>query len=484
MKKALAKALQTIEMLVEECKKKKTARLPTTVELAKKAGVSVPTMTKALRIAVHQKAIKTSPKSGITVNPGADFRPPRREENRPPLPKWQSLIKEIEKEIIPRLTSVSPLLPSSKELSHRFGVAHVTLQKALGKLVRIGRLQRYKKGYRIHSQFPVPGKKKIIAVLPFNLTASHVTTEPVFYELLHILETICIFNNLYLDFLVSDAGGVVDNRSSASIHKHSDEILGFIVFSQINEHCPLFNVLNSSGKPVAILNSDNPNCRLPFGGSSRFKVFTVGLSVNSGSKAAFFLKDHGHSRIAYLSIFHDFPWSQSRLKGISYIYDRLGHGYSVTPFCTPTPDFDALREKPDGWLTKKNKDEPIGYRSNRYTFQKPVEKICRRALEHKEITAWIAANDYIALDAIDYLKKREIAVPEDISIIGFDDCFESLNYQLTTYNFNSPALMHAMYNFIADSQKSDKIPKQTSLVDCMGYIVERRTAIARSDPSK
>jgi DNA-binding LacI/PurR family transcriptional regulator len=108
-------------------------------------------------------------------------------------------------------------------------------------------------------------------------------------------------------------------------------------------------------------------------------------------------------------------------------------------------------------------------------LRKPIEDLCRKALEHKEITAWITANDYLALNCIDCLKKYGIAVPGDISIIGFDDCFEATNYNLTTCNFDTYTLLHSMYDYLSTYQQSSYLPKQTALDTCEGYIVERKT---------
>jgi DNA-binding LacI/PurR family transcriptional regulator len=219
------------------------------------------------------------------------------------------------------------------------------------------------------------------------------------------------------------------------------------------------------------------NCKIPFLGSGRFRVFQIGMSANYGSKAAYYLKDRGHKHIAYLSIWHEMPWSQVRLEGIFNVYDQLGTDYSVTPVCTSAQDYYKTHKRLDTLLMKENEIDPfhIGYISNRSVIRRPIEELCVKALEHREITAWIGANDFLALNGIDYLKKRGIEIPGDISIIGFDDCFEAINYHLTTYNFNSHALIHAMYNFLLTSQRARLVQKQSELEICDGYIVERKT---------
>jgi DNA-binding LacI/PurR family transcriptional regulator len=54
------------------------------------------------------------------------------------------------------------------------------------------------------------------------------------------------------------------------------------------------------------------------------------------------------------------------------------------------------------------------------------------------VTAVVAANDQCALGAIAGLRRRGVTVPEDVSVVGFDDIPESEFFQppLTTVHFD------------------------------------------------
>jgi DNA-binding LacI/PurR family transcriptional regulator/DNA-binding transcriptional regulator YhcF (GntR family) len=477
MTKTVSKALRTIQKLVEECRNKGTTRLPTTYEMARSAGVSPSTIRKALKVLSQQGVIRTSPKVGTTINLNVSYIPEYRMESSSE-PKWQYVVKRIEQEIIPALSSASTLLPSAKELSYQLGVTYKTLHKALKELLRVGRIQRFKKGYRLHSQFSVSGKKKLFFIWPGEVVTEFIKTRHIFYDLLHTLEMLCVYNNIALDFMTFDADGTIDNHEFAAKYNRPDEILGFIVLPRnANEHFPLYQLLYSTGKPVTILDEGTPDLKVPFLGSSKFRIFQIGMDPYPGSKCAFYLKDRGHKHIAYLSIWHDDTWSQIRLAGIRNVYDQLGKEYSVTPICTSAQNYLKNHKRQTTFIVHDNDKDPfhVGYISNRAVLNKPVEDLCRKALEYKEITAWITANDWIALNCIDFLKKRDIAVPGDISIMGFDDCFEAINYNLTSFNFNSHALMHSMFNFIMTSQRLNRFPKQSEVEVVDGYIAERRS---------
>ena len=69
-----------------------------------------------------------------------------------------------------------------------------------------------------------------------------------------------------------------------------------------------------------------------------------------------------------------------------------------------------------------------------FNKQKSVDKI----LEHKNITAVVCVSDNIAFEVINCLKNRNIKIPEDISVTGFDNVYLSnlSSPTLTTINQN------------------------------------------------
>jgi DNA-binding LacI/PurR family transcriptional regulator len=56
-----------------------------------------------------------------------------------------------------------------------------------------------------------------------------------------------------------------------------------------------------------------------------------------------------------------------------------------------------------------------------FTFQSGVE-VAKHIVDNRvEVDAIFAANDFMALGAMDVLKKKGVKIPEDISIVGYDD---------------------------------------------------------------
>ncbi len=69
-----------------------------------------------------------------------------------------------------------------------------------------------------------------------------------------------------------------------------------------------------------------------------------------------------------------------------------------------------------------------------FTLKSGYENAEKLVKENKNITAIIASNDLMAIGAINYLNTYNIKVPEQISVVGFDDIeiCESLTPKLTT----------------------------------------------------
>ncbi len=97
-----------------------------------------------------------------------------------------------------------------------------------------------------------------------------------------------------------------------------------------------------------------------------------------------------------------------------------------------------------------------------------------QALQDPEITAWVGSSDVHALDALDYLRRKHIAVPGEISVIGFDDVIDASVKNLTSYNFNSQAVIQAMIRHIFNRPGHLK-QTEPQIVEIEGFLVERRT---------
>jgi LacI family transcriptional regulator len=181
-----------------------------------------------------------------------------------------------------------------------------------------------------------------------------------------------------------------------------------------------------------------------------------------------FLAGLGHRRIAYFSAAHDQNWSRDRLTGIA---EALGHAGTVRAY-TELYDqaaaesahrrFDAETGKLARTLAVSaapgvrvaasvvtSLHAQVSDSLQWAQMEEQLKPLMRRALENADSTAWVAANDYMALACLRFLRQEGLAVPGRLSVAGFDDMTAAFAAGLTSYNFNRPAAVHAALSFLA-----------------------------------
>lgn len=117
-------------------------------------------------------------------------------------------------------------------------------------------------------------------------------------------------------------------------------------------------------------------------------------NFNGGVMATNHLVDYGHKRIAFIGGDVKHPSINERLKGYKQALKSAGIGIDKTIIID---------------------DEDYPARENGI---KAAEKLFKRS---NDVTAIFACNDAMAIGVMQYLRRHQIRVPDDISIIGFDD---------------------------------------------------------------
>ena len=82
----------------------------------------------------------------------------------------------------------------------------------------------------------------------------------------------------------------------------------------------------------------------------------------------------------------------------------------------------------------------------------------------------MTANDITGLAALDFLHERKLAVPQDISIVSFDDSYEAFSRELTSYNYGIAAVAKASLEFLIRQNK-----KGDSSDDQFGFVASRNS---------
>lgn len=176
--------------------------------------------------------------------------------------------------------------------------------------------------------------------------------------------------------------------------KRVDGILYFAV-SFTEDH---YNMLKKYPIPIVMIGQENDRLNLPC---------ILQDNYNAAMEATEYLIKMGHVDIGYIGLpEYDAAAGQERRKGFKAA--MKSHNLEINPDFLDEGDFSI----------------ESGYNS--------MKRILNRS--NKRPTAIFAATDFMALGAIHYLSELGLTVPDDISIIGFDDVDVAafLNPPLTT----------------------------------------------------
>ena len=117
-------------------------------------------------------------------------------------------------------------------------------------------------------------------------------------------------------------------------------------------------------------------------------------NVSGGKKAVQHLIDCGHEKISFIAGDIQHPSIKDRFQGYKMAMEEKGLAFNDTFYV----------------IDEENPARENGYSAAKKLFNK-----------NKKITAIFACNDAMAIGVMQYLKEKKIKIPEDISIIGFDD---------------------------------------------------------------
>lgn len=150
--------------------------------------------------------------------------------------------------------------------------------------------------------------------------------------------------------------------------------------------------------------------QISFGNGNRWPLDTVRFNGEQGAwLATSHLLELGHREIAFLAPAPTLPWVADRFAGFERALEMADVATSPDNafFAAPAPMNDAL-------------------------WSHAAREAGARLLRNREFSAVVAANDAIAKTFIQMAREQNLRVPEDISVVGFDDWRYSSTLGLTT----------------------------------------------------
>lgn len=163
--------------------------------------------------------------------------------------------------------------------------------------------------------------------------------------------------------------------------------------------------------------------QIDLSGRSRSPFDSVSFdNVRGAFLATRHLLDMGHRDICFLTRSLDYPWIQERIEGFWQALELAG---------VPTEE-EAFRQEVGGGRVCCSAKPPAGVEEWPWAAYDVVRHFFEDGDAYRRYTAVVAINDEVALAFIDEAGKRGFRVPEDFSIVGFDDRLESKAVGLTT----------------------------------------------------
>lgn len=317
-----------------------------------------------------------------------------RVDHNSPLPRYvqaRNYLKDLIRE-----TGLGPgdQLPAERDLAVSFQVSQMTMNRAIQELVREGILHReVGRGTFVVHQDGHDGRNGTLALAtlftPGNIKAHAYATEILRGVQEAAFET--HWDLMLLHEALDDPDGLL-----ARLRGRAD---GILFLSPTDETVPALRCLRTAGIPFLCVGSSWPDENIP--ALDTDNIQGAALAVNH-------LADLGHTRIGMIGAPENMSNSRERHSGFVAALEARGLPY-----------------RPEWFM-------PVGAAHEVTTAERARLLEMARATEAP--TAFFAAGYVLAVSAIETLQGAAFRVPEDVSVVGFDDKFSAafLNPPLTT----------------------------------------------------
>lgn len=294
--------------------------------------------------------------------------------------KYEIVEQTLRGEITSRILKPGDKLPDLEQLCERFEVSHITIQKALANLTKAGYLARIKsKGTFVQDNRAKESAgtlAMIISVIERNDTT--------------LLSTIKGAQNEAAQqgftFLLEITDGYEESERKAIATLAQSNVDGLLLY--LNHEKLAYQMLGGQSDMRGKL----PYVMLDHYETNRPCSSVTANNTNGGFLATEYLLKQGHSRIAYLYTNLSKNTEFDRYSGYR---DAMGaYGLKEDAVCMHEEETAALPE-----LLKR--------------------------IRAGELTAAFAVNDRVALRTLHYLYESGVRVPDDFSLLGFDDSHEA-----------------------------------------------------------
>lgn len=308
----------------------------------------------------------------------------------------------------------------SLALSGKSGISSKTRDRILKIVKETGYLPRSM--VKADQVYRVTNSLRFLVVIDSTFMSEYYHKQPFFMELIHYIEEQCRLKGYSLIFSTIDI-----NALARDIHLLEDENenSGIILLGTNLNKIQIEEIMNIQ-KNLVVLDNFVDELNVDF---------VVMNNIMGAYQASSHFVTQGHRHIGYVQSGYRIHNFESRKKGFYQAQKDLGFKSDESDIFT---------------LTEQNE------------FQKQIEE--RVANNVALPTALFCENDYVAISVIKSLNELGIRIPDDISVIGFDNISESviITPELTTIHVEKEMMaIQAVEQIIRIINKEDCIRLKT-----------------------
>lgn len=329
------------------------------------------------------------------------------------LPLYQQISDDLKQKIVTKTFKSGDQLPTEKELSETYSVSRITAKRALTELEQLGLVSRTRgKGTFVQELNKNHTKllKRVLFIIPFEGMSFGDFTQGLVPALKVENTTVFITYASYLKENTAD-----------DIKENFDGLIYYPMYTE--DYLDILLELSLQNFPVVLLDKQIYDLGFPCVSSDNF---------NGGEQAAQALLNLGHKRIAFVASNDTHHPQTTRNRYLGYV--------------------KVLKEQ--GIKFHTTLDDSL------YTESSVLELI-----HNEKVTGLICENDLVALQTMKTLQDNHFSVPNDISIIGFDDIQAASlsNPPLTTIAQDFIGMGRIAGELLLDWIKSGQTPKDVKV---------------------
>ncbi len=512
---AFEHAVRFLEELVARCAERGVNALPPLGEMASMAGVARVTMHKAVGALTNRGELITRPRKGVfragsTPAPDTGAR-----HTQTAAAAHTTRANRIADAVTAQILSFEyrpgSTLPSYKLLCDTYHTSYRTMRKVMRTLTSRGLVVPHGRRFRVRSITREATRSTVVVIASTDNMDVIASLSPRMPELWHALSRECFDRNVRIELYgrlkaMGEAPWSEGSRVPLTVKDRDRMILGYIVLtlgSAMPRLRELLHLLEQTGRRVAVVH-ENAQLALadvaaPARHSRSVRVFEAASTGRCGTDVGHYLIRRGHRRVAmfYMPLL-DMRWRKRR-EGVERAFRDAGYDGVVEPFCPPgietardlsqrqatyvdstvlselTGKIAALYEPARGSYESSLKPPGIGDHLLRGAMLPALMlPVFERALARDDISAWVGANDEFALLALSFARKKGVSLPERLSIVGFDNSHTAIGQSLSSYDFNTPALVHRAVGYLAGDEAVES--HDDAVVEIPGRVIERSSS--------